>query len=194
MPGRLFLSAAHAGALGLDDPVRWQEMAPGDAVPARIAQSADLEPMRWGMIPVGRRNARGRPVMETIVNARSETLFEKTAFEGTSRAAVPVTGWYEWTGKPRRKTRWAITDGQGAPLWLAAIWDIWSAPGGHEVRSLATVTTEPNADVEPVHHRMPLVLGPNEVALWLGADPEAARAVMRPLDVGRLRVAQAPET
>ena len=57
--------------------------------------------MRWGMIPVGRVNARGRPVMETIVNARSETLFEKTAFQGVARCLVPADGWYEWTGAVR---------------------------------------------------------------------------------------------
>ena len=45
-----------------------------------------LTRMRWGMIPVGRVNARGRPVMETIVNARSETVFEKSAFQGVGRA------------------------------------------------------------------------------------------------------------
>ena len=66
---------------------------------------------------MGRTNARGRPVMETIVNARSETLFAKSAYRRTSRRCLmPVSGWYEWTGERRRKTRWAIrAPGRGRP-------------------------------------------------------------------------------
>ena len=79
-------------------------IAPGQQVICRTARGLDLA--RWGMIPVGRVNARGRPVMETIVNARSETVFDKTAFAGVTRAVVPADGWYEWTGKARSKTAW----------------------------------------------------------------------------------------
>ena len=79
MPGRLFLTRPmdEIGAvLGRDDlpdqPPR-RNIAPGQEVLVLTAGGPQM--MRWGMIPVGRTNARGRPVMETIVNARSETLF-----------------------------------------------------------------------------------------------------------------------
>lgn len=32
------------------------------------------------------------------------------------------------------------------------------------------VTTEPNQDMAPIHHRMPLVVRPDEVGIWLGPD------------------------
>ena len=62
--------------------------------------------------------------METIINARSETVFDKSAFEGVGRAVIPVDGWYEWTGEKRRKTAWRIFSGKdGSPLLFAAITD-----------------------------------------------------------------------
>ena len=42
-----------------------------------------------------------------------------------------------------------------AVIAFAAVWDVWQAPGGAEVASLATVTCAPNADVAAVHDRMP---------------------------------------
>ncbi len=122
MPGRVFLTAPldavaarlAADRAGLADPGPRLDAAPGELVTAVVgadgAGPRRLSEMRWGMIPMGRTNARGRPVMETIVNARSETLFEKSAFEGLRRAILPVNGWYEWTGERRRKTRWEISD------------------------------------------------------------------------------------
>ena len=34
----------------------------------------------------------------------------------------------------------------------------------------SVVTTAPNANVAPIHDRMPLVLGPGESSVWLGPD------------------------
>ena len=131
MPGRFFLEdPARLGAAfnvaAPNDPPR-RNIAPGQEL--LVWDGTALQPMRWGIIPVGRVNARGRPVMETIVNARSETVFDKSAFEGVGRAVVPVTGWYEWTGVARRKTAWAIS-GDTPFLFFAAITDTWEAPGG----------------------------------------------------------------
>lgn len=197
MPGRLFLTATvaevagHFGAeaAGVAEAGPRPDVAPGASVAAVVADGGRrLVAMRWGLIPMGRSNARGRPVMETIVNARSETLFAKSAYAGLRRCILPVGGWYEWTGPPRRRTRWAIA-GAGAPiLAFAAVWDRWRAPGGAEVLSLATVTCAPNADVAPVHDRMPAILEPGAWAVWLGEAEGDPAAVLGPLPGGRLRV------
>ncbi|MGV6848393.1 MAG: SOS response-associated peptidase [Marinibacterium sp.] len=199
MPGRVFQTlppAALAAAFRVPpDPVADEtprrNIAPGQEVVALT--KAGLCRMRWGMIPVGRRNARGRPVMETIVNARSETVFDKTAFDGVGRAVLPVEGWYEWTGKARRKTAWRIRPRDGGLLCFAAITDIWTAPGGQTVPQLATVTCEPNADVAPVHHRMAVILSPDEVLTWLAGPRDKAAALMLPWPAGRLAVEPADE-
>jgi len=103
MPGRFFLKETVAGIAAVfgadaadmvESGVRL-DAAPGETVTAVVGgERRRLVEMRWGMIPTGRRNARGRPVLETIVNARSETLFEKSAFAGLRRCILPVSGWY----------------------------------------------------------------------------------------------------
>ena len=143
------------------------------------------------MIPVGRVNARGRPVMETIVNARSETVFSKSAFTGVGRCVVPADGWYEWTGDKRRKTAWRIGLKSGAVMGFAAISDVWNGPGGIEVPQVATVTCVPNADVEPIHHRMGVILSPEEFGVWLEGSEEEAATLMRALPNGVLEIAEA---
>ena len=60
--------------------------------------------------------------------------------------------------------------------------------GGAELASLATVTCPPNADVAPVHDRMPVILAPADWPVWLGEATGDAAALMRPLAEGALVV------
>jgi putative SOS response-associated peptidase YedK len=198
MPGRLILETpiatfaaflgAHVGAVVTELPRR--NVAPGQEIVV-CPPDRTLVRMRWGMIPVGRVNARGRPVMETIVNARSETVFAKSAFAGVRRAIVPADGWYEWTGAVRRKTAWRIGRRDGRPLAFAAIWDVWTAPGGRELAQVATLTCAPNAEVAKVHDRMGVLLEPGAFSQWLEGDDADARALLRPYPEGLLEVKEA---
>ncbi len=198
MPGRLFLTET-AEMLGAELeadaaaiaplPVR-HNIAPGQEI---VVFDGALSLMRWGIVPVGRVNARGRPVMEQIINARSETVFDKSAFDGVGRAVIPVNGWYEWTGQTRRKTAWRIGPKDAGLLYFAAITDVWTAPGGLRVPQVAAVTCAPNADVEPIHHRMGVLLDRADIATWLGDDLEAAKALMVPWPVGRLHIEEASD-
>lgn len=155
--------------------------------------SRELTRMRWGMIPVGRVNARGRPVLEMIVNARSETVFDKSAFTGVGRAIVPCDGWYEWTGAARRKQPWRIRPKSGGLMAFAAITDVWEAPGGRKVPQVAMVTCEPSADVRDIHHRMGVILSPGDFETWLTGDEATAKALMRPFADGSLSVEKADD-
>ncbi|MEM6728720.1 MAG: SOS response-associated peptidase [Pseudomonadota bacterium] len=198
MPGRFFLSRpmAEIGAwAGVDtsgllpQPPRFN-VAPGQEI---VALAASPVTMRWGLMPSGRKNARGRPVLEVLVNARSETVFDKSAYEGVKRCIVPADGWYEWTGEKRKKQPWRITRKDGAPLGFAAIYDVWKAPGGLEVPQVATVTCAPSGDVRDIHHRMGVILEPGQFGTWLEGSQEEASALMRPLPDGTLTVEKADD-
>lgn len=196
MPGRLFLTApqAEVSAFARTDlpPLRPRvNIAPGEDVLTLTMEGARM--MRWGLIPVGRKNARGRPVMETIINARSETVFDKSAFEGVGRAVVPANGWYEWTGERRAKTVWRLAPKSGVIVGFAAIYDVWNGPGGVQVSQVATITCAPNEDVTPIHHRMGVILTAGQIATWLGDDQDAAAALMLPLPNGVLNIEQATD-
>lgn len=192
MPGRLYLETPLSdigrwigvGVGGIPEPGPRRNIQPGQEVICLTA--IGFQPMRWGIIPVGRVNARGRPVMETIINARSETVFDKSAFDGVGRAVVIVDGWYEWTGEKRRKTAWRIFGAD--PLIFAAITDVWRAPGGREVHQVATVTCEPNADVAPIHHRMGVLLRQADVPVWLSGSETDLTPLMVPWPEGRLTI------
>ncbi len=197
MPGRLFLTtpvADIAARLGVenrvtDAPPR-RNISPGQEIV--VLQDGAMSLMRWGLIPVGRVNARGRPVMETIINARSETVFDKSAFDGVGRAVVPADGWYEWTGEKRRKQPWRLRPEAGL-LWFAAITDRWTAPGGKIVPQVATVTCEPNEDVRPIHHRMGILLKQEDIPIWLEGSEDAAKALMVPFPEGALTIEKADD-
>lgn len=187
MPGRFFLTEAIAG---IADPPRLN-IAPGQEVITLTADGA--QHMRWGVIPVGRVNARGRPVMETIINARSETVFDKSAFADVGRAIVPANGWYEWTGEKRRKQPWRITRKDDGLLYFAAIYDVWSGPGGVQVPQVATITCPPSADVRDIHHRMGVILTEDQCAQWFEGDDETVKSLMTPFPDGKLRVEKADD-
>ena len=200
MPGRLFLTrpvTEIAAALGIDadafaDVQPRRNIQPGQEV-VTVVSGPKLRAMPWGLVPVGRVNARGRPVMETIVNARSETVFEKAAFVGVGRCVVPVDGWYEWTGEKRRKTAWAIRARDRSLLWFAAICDLWKGPAGSEVWQVATVTCPPSGDVAHIHDRMGVLLSLADIPVWLGDDAAAAAALMRTAPDGCLEVSEATD-
>ncbi len=194
MPGRFFLTRnlakieAELGVSAADLPPHLPRLniAPGQDV---VVLTGDgLRMMRWGMIPVGRVNARGRPVMETIVNARSETVFDKSAFAGVARCVVPAEGWYEWTGEKRHKTPWRIAAKDGCLLYFAAIYDVWTAPGGHQLAQVATVTCPPCKDVRDVHDRMGVLLEREDIGIWLSGSEETARKLLQIWPDGRLEV------
>lgn len=199
MPGRLYLLRSvgeiadwmDADAAEIQLVPRYN-ISPGQEIVVCDAHR-NLKLMRWGMIPVGRVNARGRPVMEMIINARSETVFDKSAFDGVTRALIPVDGWYEWTGEKRKKTAWRIARKDGRMIAFAAIADRWQAPGGHIVEQVAAVTCMPSADVGDIHHRMGVILRPNQFETWLTGSKEAASDLMKPFADGQLSVAKADD-
>lgn len=198
MPGRFFLDettdvladllSARPDADVMPTPRR--NIAPGQQI-AVLTPDRQLTLMRWGIIPVGRKNARGRPVMETLINVRGETVFEKSAVRGLGRAIVPASGWYEWTGKTGRKTAWRITPRAGGVLLFAAVFDVWTAPGGKAIPQVATVTCPPSADVREIHDRMGVILSPDRAASWLEGAEAEARDMISPVPTGTLNVAEA---
>lgn len=193
MPGRLFLTRpldeiaadlAAEPAPGVTAPPR-RNIAPRQEILVATPDGA-LRSMRWGIVPVGRVNARGRPVMELIVNARGETLFAKSAYRGVRRGLIPADGWYEWTGRGRRKTAWRIARRDAAPIAFAAIWDVWDG-AGVSVAQAAIVTTEPSLDVRAVHDRMGVIVAPADRATWLCGDEGRAAALIGPRPMARSR-------
>ena len=63
-------------------------------------------------------------------------------------------------------------------------------PEGDILRSCTIITTKANDTLQPIHDRIPVILGPEDYRTWLGeekASPEALIALMRPFDPARMR-------
>lgn len=129
-------------------------------------------PLRWGLIPFG---APDPGVGARMINARSETIQTKPSFKWAfahNRCLVPADGFYEWKRLPNgRKQPMYFGLATGGVFAFAGIWDRWVDPSGQEIESCAILTTRPNAAVEPIHDRMPVILAPESYETWL--DPEA---------------------
>jgi len=66
---------------------------------------------------------------------------------------------------------------------FAGIWESWKSPEGENLISCAILTTSANKLVEPIHDRMPVILHPQEYALWLDrnmTDPNQLQTFYQP--------------
>lgn len=139
-----------------------------------------LGAMRWGFLPVWYKGLTDGPL---LINARAETVAQKPAFRAAVRARrclVPADGYYEWfRDGENNRLPWYFSRQDGAPLVLAGIWQDWEQ-GSERLRSCAIVTTEANAATQAVHHRMPVILEPEDWAKWLGEEGHGAARLMQP--------------
>jgi putative SOS response-associated peptidase YedK len=146
-----------------------------------------LTSMRWGFLPHWYKKPNAGPL---LINARAESIAEKPAFRDAARhrrALVVASGFYEWkkTAEGERNP-WYITRSDGAPLAMAAIWQDWADPAGARLRTCALVTTAANKEMGRIHHRMPVVLAPDDWRLWLGELGHGAAKLMKPAAEGVL--------
>jgi len=130
----------------------------------------------WGLVPVwAEAEAKG------IINARAETAMEKPAFRTAMkrrRILIPASGFFEWRTERGQKQPYFISMKDGSPFAFAGIWE-----PRDEVPTCAILTTEPNEVVEPIHNRMPVIVGRDDFALWLDpriSDPSRVAHLLRP--------------
>jgi len=165
---------------GLDRP-RFN-LAPTQLMPVVVNDGQRmLDAYRWGLIPSWAKDA---AIGNKLINARCETVSEKPSFRSAfkrRRCLVLVDGWYEWKQTTKPKTPFFFHRKDRKPLALAGLWEEWTAKDtGEVVRSCALITTGPNALMEPIHDRMPVILPAGAQELWLRPDA-LEPSVLQPL-------------
>jgi len=174
---------ARLGIAAPSDFVSRYNIAPGSAVPAvRTARDArggaapEAVALHWGFARAWNPAPRTAP----LVNARAETLAERPAFRAalrTRRCVLPASGFFEWKALGRAREPWFFRRDDGEPFGLAALWETDAGPDGAPRDTCAVVTTAPNALMQPVHHRMPVMLTPEQCAAWLDPRPTTPAAL-----------------
>lgn len=145
-------------------------------------------PMRWGFVPHWYKTETDGPL---LINARAETIAQKPAFAQavrTRRCIIPASGFYEWTKNATgARLPWYIHPAQGNLLAFAGIWQVWQQ-GERRHATCAIVTCAANPALTHIHHRMPVILVPQDWPRWLGEDGPGAAPLMRPAPDAALRV------
>ena len=151
------------------------QMKTGEIYPTNLAPVVGLdgpEIMRWGFPMQGKSQA--------IINARSETAYERPMFRYallSRRVVIPTTGFYEWTheaGKSKDKFLFRLPDEK--MLYLAGMFTEFNLPTGRE-RRYTILTTAANDSMRPFHDRMPVYVAAGERSAWL-SDPASVEDLL----------------
>ena len=167
----------------IEPPEATYNAAPGTYQPIlRMAHRGHVElaPAFWWLVPSWWK----KPLKEksfSSFNAKSETVAEKPVFRGAyrhHRCLVPVSGYYEWTGRKGAKTPFAIGLRNRRHFCLAGLYDV-ALIEGSELHSFTILTTEANDATAGVHARMPVILEQRDFARWLDTS-EKVDDLLRP--------------
>lgn len=144
----------------------------------------ELVNLRWGLIPHW---AKDPAIGNRMINARSESVAEKPAYRTAlrrRRCLVAADGFYEWQPGGRRKQPYFIRMKDDRPFGFAGLWETWEGPENSYVESCTIITTDANAIMAPIHHRMPVIVDPKDYGLWLDTsvqDPARLLPLLCPL-------------
>jgi len=184
------LDAGAARQLALFEP-RYNIAPTQDILAVRVeAVSGRREPamLRWGLVPSWSKEPQiGSP----MINARGESIAEKPSFRTAvrrRRCLIPADGFYEWRKVgpgSAKKQPYYIHYTDNRPFAFAGLWEQWqsrdaSAGEALGIESCTIVTTAASKALAELHDRMPVILEPNDYALWL--DPAVQEpAKLQPL-------------
>ena len=160
----------------LEVPVIRQRRAP--------AGQRTIASLRWGLVLPWADDPNSGP---PLINARAETLLKKPAFRGAARkrrCLVPADGYYQWREGDASKQPYLIARRDRQPFAFAGLWERWGPrhDPAAALDSFTIITTEANDFLSTFHHRMPVVLTPEDFATWLDADTplQAALELLAP--------------
>jgi putative SOS response-associated peptidase YedK len=186
MCGRIGSSIPRAELL---ETYRWLRDAPEDDPRYNIAPTDPVlavgpdraEVVRWGID-----GAKGG-----LFNLRAETALSRPYYHRlllTQRVLVPASHFYEWRKVGRRRLPMAVSRADGGFLHLAGLLAL------REGQPATTMlTTTPNADIAPLHDRMPVVLNDDDAATWVLEELSLKQIsdFLKPCPDGWLRLAPA---
>lgn len=119
----------------------------------------ELKPMLWGFSDI-----HGKPLPSLIFNSRIETLTGNShlgQYLIRRRCVIPVTGFYEWSGKQPYFAKMTDND----IFWIAGVYT-----HENDIFKCSVATTESKGDLRKIHHRMPVILNDGTISIWTGND------------------------
>ncbi|WP_447962019.1 SOS response-associated peptidase [Nitrospira sp. Ecomares 2.1] len=133
--------------------------------------------LKWGLVPSW---AKDPGIGNTLINARGETVAEKPAFRKAfkqQRCLVLADGFYEWKREGKTKQPFYVRFKNHRLFAFAGLWEQWKQNEADTLETCTLITTTPNAVMEPIHHRMPVILSSKDFADWLDPTVQAVERV-----------------
>lgn len=129
-----------------------------------------------------------------LINARSETIHEKVSFKSsfqTRRCLVLCNGFYEWHRVEGQKTPYFFHKDEQL-FALGAIWNPYTKKDGSKHYGISLITADANNLMAPIHHRMPVIIKPNDINIWLNKETDLTtlQTLMMPVEDDYLKVYQ----
>jgi putative SOS response-associated peptidase YedK len=135
---------------------------------------------KWGLVPYW---AKDPAIGNKMINAKAETLAEKPSFKyalSKRRCLIIADGFYEWKKQGKSPSQpLYIRRRDGGLFAFAGLWEEWKTPEGDRLPTCTIITTEPNEWIAQFHHRMAVILKPEDEAAWI--DPKNTVADVLPL-------------
>lgn len=170
-------------------------MAPSSKVPivrqldGKHTGERDATLAHWGLVPFW---ADDPSIGNKLANARGDTVATKPSFRAAfkqRRGLMPADLYYEWQVIEGQKVKqpWCIRMPDDAPFCFGAIWERWTPkadPGAESLVSCAIITTDANEATSHIHHRMPVIIAPEDFEQWLDpkTSPADAQTLVRPYE------------
>jgi putative SOS response-associated peptidase YedK len=162
--------------------------------PILVARNAEqggreLAALHWGLIPHWSKEPQ---TAYSTINARAETVAVKPAFRlafQRRRCLIAADAYYEWKALAHGKQPYAIQMQDGEPFAFAGIWECWSR-GEQRVESCAIIVTVANELTQAIHDRMPVILAPEDYAVWMDptlTDKQGLLELLKPCPSARMR-------
>ncbi len=127
-------------------PVQAGDIFPGMTAPVIICYQNKyyVRAARWGY-------------QKKIINARSETCFDKAFFYHDQKILIPASGFYEWDAQKRKH---AFTSDE--PIYFGGLLN--------RAKEFVIITRPAKDPVKVIHPRMPLAIAIEDFPGWFGND------------------------
>jgi len=131
-----------------------KEVRPTDQMPV-ITNNNRVVYLSWGLKVDWNKNP--------IINARSETLTQKSTFQTMlkNRCLVPATAYYEWRKENNIKVKTRIHSQDQKLISFAGLFD---------ENYFTIITCKPSPSISNIHDRMPVILNQTDETAWISED------------------------
>lgn len=123
--------------------------------------------LKWGFVPPF---AKEEKSSYSMINAKAETLHEKSAFKDSfehKRCVILADGFYEWKKEKDQKKPLRILMKDKKIFPIAGLYSTYTRSDGSKLHTCTIITTKANEMMKSIHERMPVILTENSKKIWL---------------------------